>query len=134
MQKLSEISLPENRKFGFFFTIIFFIISAYCLKENFLRESIISFGTGLVFLIIAIVKPELLLSINKLWMRFGFVLGMIVSPIVLGAIFFGLFTPVAIGMRLIGRDELKLKIKKITSFWKLKEPNQLLSTNFNNQF
>ena len=67
-------------------------------------------------------------------MRFGVLIGMIVSPIVLGAIFFGLFTPISIIMKLIGRDELSLKIFNRDSFWKERNDIENDSGTFFNQF
>ena len=65
---------------------------------------------AVILLLIALIKPDLLLPLNKLWMRFGLLLGSFVNPLVLGIIFFGLFTPIAFLMRIMGRDELKIKM------------------------
>ena len=65
-----------------------------------------------IFLIITITNADALLPLNKLWMKFGILLGMIISPIIMGIIFFVIFTPIAILMRLSGRDELRLRFKK----------------------
>tara|TARA_X000000950_G_scaffold7983_1_gene8781 strand:- start:3512 stop:3910 length:399 start_codon:yes stop_codon:yes gene_type:complete len=114
---LSNVKLPSNRKFGFFFTAVFLISATYAHYIG----STIWFYTlsliGLTFFVITLIKAEILLPINKLWMKFGLLLSLIISPIVMGIIFFGLFTPVAIFMNLIGRDELRLKRKKQTSYW-----------------
>ena len=67
-------------------------------------------------------------------MRFGVLIGIVVSPIVLGMIFFGLFTPISIIMKLIGRDELSLKIFNRDSFWKERNDIQNDSETFFNQF
>ncbi|MFL2789361.1 MAG: SxtJ family membrane protein [Paracoccaceae bacterium] len=134
MEKLTEVKLPTNRKFGLFFCIIFLFISIYYFIGKAIIIGKIFLLVSGFFFIIAIVKPKLLLPLNKVWMRFGYLLGMIVSPIVLGIIFFGLFTPVAFGMRLFGRDELRLKPNKYQSFWKLKEINQRSSKSFKDQF
>jgi hypothetical protein len=73
------------------------------------------------------------LPLNKLWMRFGLLLAMIVSPIVLSTIFFGLFTPIALVMRLSRRDELRLKFYKKQSYWIVRrEP--IKSESFKHQF
>ena len=66
-------------------------------------------------------------------MSFGFLLGIIVSPIIMGLIFFGIFTPIAILMRLFGRDELRLRFKKQSSHWVIKD-NDLQSETFKQQF
>ena len=130
---LSEIELPSNKKFGFFFTFVFAVASAYFYNATSASWSY-AFGlTSLSFLIISAVKAEILLPLNKLWMRFGLLLGMIVSPIVLGVIFFGLFTPIAFFMRLSGRDELRLKLSKKASYW-ISHSEPLKSESFKQQF
>ena len=88
---------------------------------------------SVLFLSITLINDNLLLPLNKLWMSFGLLLGKIISPIILGIIFFGLFTPYGIILRLIGRDELNLKLKKTNSYWKHRV-NNLSQTNFNKQF
>ena len=81
-----------------------------------------------------LLKAELLLPLNKLWMSLGLLLGMIVSPIVLGIIFFGMFTPISQLMKLFGRDELRLKLKNRGSHWRLKELTSTPPESFKNQF
>ena len=61
-------------------------------------------------------------------------IGMIVSPIVLGIIFFGLFTPIALYMKIIGRDELNLKLSKKASYWKERDLDYMETDAFKNQF
>ena len=104
--KFSEIELPSNRKFGFFFTFVFCSSSSLFLLYENIDWAYAFVAAASIFLLITLIKSDTLLPLNKLWMRFGLLLGMIVSPIVLGLIFFGLFTPIAILMRLSGRDEL----------------------------
>ena len=69
-----------------------------------------------------------------MWMRFGLLLGMIISPIVLGVLFFGMFTPMAIAMRLMGRDELRLKKQNIDSFWKKRKEDDQNNRSFVQQY
>jgi len=112
-----SVTLPSDKKFGIFFTIIFFLGSIYLnhLEHAFMRNTFIAlfFISGLV----SIIKPSLLRPFNMGWMKLGLLLGRIVNPIVLGLLFFGLFTPLAILMRLFGRDELRLKKKRNTTHW-----------------
>jgi len=131
--KYTKIELPSNKKFGFFFTFVFFFAAIYF----FLSESIITaytfFSLAMAFLLITFINANALLFLNKLWMRLGQLLGMIISPIILTIIFFALFTPYGLVMRLFGRDELRLKLKKRESYWKSRE--QLIpQTNFKKQF
>ena len=131
--KFSEIELPSNRKFGIFFTFVFALAAAYFYNSDIMTWAYLFSATSLIFLVITLVKDELLLPLNKLWMRFGLLLGIIVSPIVLGLIFFGLFTPIAMLMRLSGRDELKLKFSRKASHW-ISRSEPIKSGSFKNQF
>ena len=115
--KLSKVKIPSNHKFGFFFSTIFLLASFYSYYiENEIMVYIFSALFG-IFLVVTIINAKVLLPLNKLWMKFGILIGMIVSPIVLGIIFFGIFTPIAILMRLAGRDELHLRFKKKKTYW-----------------
>ena len=131
--KFSEIEIPSNKKFGYFFTFVFMIITGYFFANKSLNLAYI-FGTiSAIFFIITTLKADLLLFLNILWIRFGLLLGMIISPFVLGILFFVFFTPMAILMKLYGRDELRLKFKKNITYWILRN-NQIMPDSFKNQF
>ena len=89
---------------------------------------------GIVCLLITLFNPKILLPFNKLWMQFGFLLGIFISPIVLGLIFFGLFTPISLLMRLFRRDELEIKFIKKNSYWKKRDVNTIKPITFEQQF
>jgi len=113
-----NIKLPSNIKFGIFFTFVFTLMSVYFyISTNIIWTYIFSIAS-LMFLGITIVKAEILLPLNKLWMRLGLLLGMIISPIVLGIIFFALITPFGFFTRVFGRDELRLRLKNYDTYWK----------------
>ena len=131
--KLSEIELPSNRKFGFFFTFAFAVAAAYFYYSANVSWAYLFIAAASIFLLITLIRCDALLPLNKLWMRFGFLLGMIVSPIVLGIIFFGLFTPIAMLMRLGGRDELRLKFRQKASHW-ITRSEPIKSESFKHQF
>ena len=133
VMNVGNLSLPSNRKFGFFFTLVFAVTAAYLYYTENITWAYAFITLSLSFLIITLVKSDVLLPLNKLWMRLGLLLGIIVSPIVLGIIFFGLFTPIAILMRLSGRDELKLKFNKKPSYW-ITRSEPINSNSFKNQF
>ena len=132
--KFSDVELPSNRKFGLFFAAVSAIASAYFFKEDTHTIAWFFAGLAIVFAVVALTRSDILLPLNKLWMRFGLLLGMIVSPIVLGAIFFVIFTPIGFLMRLFGRDELRLKRKSASSYWKVREPSGPSADSFKNQF
>ena len=132
--KFSDVDLPSNRKFGFFFSAVFVAASAYFFVENSAVAAYVFFALCLLIFITTLVKADSLLPLNKLWMRFALLLGMIVNPIVLGVIFFGLFTPIAIISRCFGRDELRLKFKEKPTHWILREPPTAQTDAFKQQF
>ena len=128
-----DIDLPSNRKFGFFFAFIFAAVAAYVYTATMYSLAYTSGAVSLIFLVITTVKDDLLLPLNKLGMRFGLLIGAIISPIILGIIFFGLFTPFATVMRLGGRDELRLKFRKRKSYW-IERKESINAESFYNQF
>lgn len=129
----TDPKLPSNRKFGFFFTFVFATATAYFYYSANVSWAYVFILATLIFLLITLVNSDALLPLNKLWMRFGLLLGIIVSPIVLGIIFFGLFTPIAMLMRMSGRDELRLKSVQKTSHW-IKRGEPIKSGSFKHQF
>lgn len=123
----SDIQRPSNRKFGFFLSAVFFLLSLIFYINNKITFTFYFIIIGLLIIIIAWTRSEYLLLFNIIWMRLGLFLGMIMNPIVLGLLFFGLFTPVGIIMRMFGRDELRLKVKRTKSHWVLRKslPNEI---------
>ena len=84
----SEVELPSNRKFGFFFSFLLFLFAAYFLYvQSYILASSLSF-VALLLLVITVLNDKILLPLNSLWIRFGMFLGMIISPIIMGIIFF----------------------------------------------
>ena len=130
---ISEIELPSNKKFGFFFTFVFTLATVYFYYSASVVWAYTFASTSVIFLVLTLVKSDIFLPLNKLWMSFGLLLGKIVSPVVLGIIFFGLFTPTAFFMRLSGRDELRLKLSKRESHW-ISRSEPLKSESFKQQF
>lgn len=131
--KLSEIELPSNRKFGFFLTFVSMATMTYLFFATYVIWAYGFAVLALVFLFITLVMSDALLPLNKLWMRLGFLMGLIVSPIVLGIIFFGMITPTAILLRLAGRDELRLEFGRQASYWKLRSET-IKPESFKHQF
>jgi hypothetical protein len=128
-----EVELPSNRKFGFFFTSVFAVLGIYSFYAAMIYWAYAFAFISVIFLIVTLVKADILLPLNILWMRLGFLLGRIVSPVILGLIFFGIFTPIAVITRIIGRDELSLKLMKKPSYWILRSKS-VKSEFFKNQF
>lgn len=127
--------LPSNKKFGLLFFGVFFGLALYAYSKN---EATLMIGLlfliSCVFLISSFFYQRLLSPLNKAWFMLGLALGKIVSPIVLGIIFFALITPIASIARLLGRDELKLKRPKKSSYWSEPIGSNSDADSFKNQF
>ena len=109
--KQKEIKIGSNKSFGFVFFIIFLVVALWpLLNDGNIR--IWSVILSLAFLILGFLNSKILTPLNKLWIRFGILLGTIVSPLVMGIVYFGVVTPIGILMRLLGKDILNLKIDK----------------------
>ena len=117
MTSNSKIKISSNRNFGLVFFIVFLIIAIWPLKyEGDIR--LWSLALSIIFFILGIFNSKLLTPLNKLWFRFGILLGSIVSPIVMGIVYFVVVTPVGILMRLLGKDLLKTNKKKnVPTYW-----------------
>ncbi len=126
--------MPSNQKFGFFFSVIFFACCLYFFFNRQLTVSITFGGLSGVFVLIAWLRPNLLEPLNKAWYLLGIFLGKIVSPLILGIMFFLMITPLAIGMKLAKRDVLFLKKRKTNSYWIDRNPQGPDSESFKNQF
>lgn len=126
--------LPSNRKLGWFFCVLFIAIASY-LHFKKLETFVTPTATmAIIFAIVATTAPRLLTPLNRFWYGLGMLLGKIVSPLVLGIIFFVLITPIALFTRLLGRDELRLKKRFLESYWVVRSPPGPPSDSFKNQY
>ena len=116
----SETNTSSNRSFGIVFSIVFLIIAIYPLINN-EDIRIWSLIVSLIFLILGYLKSRILTPFNSLWFKFGIFLGRIVSPIILGVIYFFIVTPTSILLRLFKKDLLNLKFSNNNSYWLKKQ-------------
>ncbi len=111
-----DIKIGSNRSFGFVFFVVFLLISIYpFLKDGNIR--LWSLIISIIFLFLGLLNSNVLSPLNKLWFRFGLFLGKIISPIIMGIIFFLVVTPIAIIMRLFKKDILNLEFKENNTYW-----------------
>ena len=125
-----EIKRSSNKNFGIVFFVVFIIIGFWPLLDiNTYRlwAIIIAF----IFLALGLVNSKLLTPLNILWFKFGIFLGKIISPIVMGVIFFFVVTPIAILMRISKKDLLNLKFNNKETYW-IKKSNY--KSKMKNQF
>ena len=128
--KLEKIS--SNRSFGLLFFLVFLIIGLWHFRGDLQEIRIWALCFSLIFLTLGLINSKLLTPLNKSWHYLGIILGIIVSPIVMGLIYFLVVSPIGFIMRLIGKDLLKLKYdKSIKSYWINKEK---LKSTMKNQF
>ncbi len=130
-------TLPSERSFGLLFGVVFALLAAYgWFLKGWSSVVVLSLvAVAVAFVLLGFVAPKVLRPLNWLWFQLGLLLGKIVSPIVLGAIFFLMLTPVSLVTRLFGRDELRLKRKASqTSYWLDRAPPGPEPESFKNQF
>ena len=114
--KNSNIKIGTNKSFGIVFFIFFLIVSIYPLIDGGVLR-VWSLVISVIFLILGILNSKILTPLNKLWFKLGILLGAIVSPIVMGIVFFIVLTPLSFIVKLFGTDLLKLKFIKQSSYW-----------------
>ena len=113
---MDEIKISSNRSFGIVFFIVFLLIALYpLLKGNDLR--IWSLLISFIFLVLGLINSKILTPLNRLWFKFGLLLGRFISPLIMGIIFFVVVTPIGIIMRLLNKDLLNLKYNKKETYW-----------------
>ena len=113
---MDDIKISSNRSFGIVFFVVFLLIALYPLINN-EEIRIWSLIISLIFLILGLINSRILTPLNKLWFKFGILLGKIVSPIIMGIIFFLVVTPIGFIMRILGKDVLNLKFNANKSYW-----------------
>ena len=117
MLSKSKIKISSNRNFGLVFFVVFLIVSLWPLTyEEPIRIWLVIIS--MVFLILGLMNSELLTPLNKLWFKFGMILGAIIAPIVMGIIFFLVVTPTSFIMKIMGKDLLRKKYdRKKGTYW-----------------
>jgi hypothetical protein len=128
---MDNIKIGSNKSFGIVFFLVFLLISIYPLtnNENVRYWSLI---VSLIFLILGLLNSAILSPLNKLWFKFGILLGKIVSPLVMGIIFFLVVTPIGLLMKIFKKDLLNLTFndKKKTYWIEKTEPKSKMKNQF----
>ena len=127
---MNNIKLPTNRNFGIVFFVFFLIIALWPLLGGY-ELRVWSLGISSIFLILGIINSKYLSPLNKLWFKFGLLLGSIFAPLVMFLIFFLIVTPIGLFMRILGKDILRLK-KRDKTYWINKKIYD--KSSMNNQF
>ena len=115
-----KIKISSNKNFGIVFSIFFLLISIYLLLNNnpiYYWSLFVSF----IFLVLGLMNSKILSPLNLLWFKFGILLGRIISPVVMGIIFFLVVTPISIILKIFGKDVLNLKFNNNKTYWIVKD-------------
>jgi hypothetical protein len=114
--RMEKFNLPSNKNFGLVFFVVFLLVAFYPLiVKGDIR--LWSFILSLIFLILGLINSKILTPLNIAWLKFGIFLGKIISPIIMGIIFFCVVTPTGLLMRVFKKDILKLKFNNHSSYW-----------------
>ncbi len=127
---MNDVKIGSNKSFGIVFFVVFLIIALYPLvnDENIRIWSLI---ISLVFLILGLINSKILNPLNKLWFKFGLLLGKIISPLIMGIIFFLVVTPIGILMKILKKDLLNLNYNNNKTYWIEKnEPKSKMKNQF----
>ena len=134
MTRQTEIRLPSDRSFGLTFAVMFALIGVWSLWKSSAYWTV-PLGAAGLFLLAALIFPRILHPLNVVWMHFGHLLNRVVSPVVMGVIFFAMLTPVAAFLRLRGRDVLRRRCDPACeSYWLKRNPPGPDGSSFPRQF
>ncbi|WP_083604181.1 SxtJ family membrane protein [Pajaroellobacter abortibovis] len=125
--------LPSDRKFGLTFGSILLAIALLPLwhSEPILRWALF---LGVPLLILGVLSPHLLHPLNQKWMQLALLLHTIISPLLLGLLFYGVFTPIGLFLRWRGKNILCLQLEpEQKSYWIFRK-STISSQSFRNQF
>lgn len=126
--------LPSNRSFGILFTVVFALAGVYLWRKHLAGHGWL-FAASSLTLLVTFAAPDWLAPFNRSWMKLAELLNRIVSPLLLGLIFYGIFTPIAWGMRLAGRDEMKRRFEpQSKTYWQDRDPPGPDPSGLPNQF
>ncbi len=134
LDRVDSTAGSSDRAFGIVFAVVFLVIAVFPLFFGG-APHVWSLGVAAAFLGCSLLRPGLLAPLNRIWTRFGLLLHRIVSPLVLGIMFFGVITPMGMVRRALGGDPLRLRFdRKATSYWVVREPPGPPAETLDNQF
>ena len=121
----------SNKSFGIVFGIFFLLIFIYYFAK-FDQFNIYSIILSIIFFLLGFINSRLLSPLNKLWIKFGELLGKVVSPIVMIMVYFFVVFPTKLILSFFKKDILDLKLDKNSStYWRVRKKE---NTSMNNQF
>ena len=117
LDKEEEIKVSSDRPFGMAFTLVFLAVGIWVLSGG-RSEGWFFLAGSVILFVVALARPSILGPLNRAWFKFGFLLGLVVNPLILGVVFFLVITPMGVFRRLLGKDSLHLKFNHcLESYW-----------------
>lgn len=128
------VQMGSERSFGIVFAVVFALIGLWPLKAG-ADIRLWALVLAAAFLVIALAAPKLLKPLNLIWFKFGLLLHKIMTPLIMGLLFFLTVTPVGMLMRATGKDPMRLKRDPTaTSYWITRDPPGPKPDSMKNQF
>ena len=122
LDKEEEVKVSSDRSFGIVFTLVFLTVGVWVVSSG-QSKGWFFFVSAALFFVVAIARPSILGPLNRAWAKFGLLLGQVFNPILLGVVFFLVVTPIAVVLRLWGKDSLHLKSESnLKSYWVDRSP------------
>ena len=116
-------SQSSNRSFGLLFFVVFLILALWPLKNG-SNINLYFIIVSAIFLILGLINSKLLSLPNKLWVKLGEILGIIIAPVVMALVYFIILTPISLIVRLFGKDLLELSFsKEKETYWVKRKKN-----------
>ena len=133
-RRTADVKLGSDRAFGIVFTVVFMVVALWPLTGGG-APRVWALIVAAAFLAMSLIRPGLLHPLNRIWFRFGMLLHRVVNPLILGLIFYLSVTPVALIMRVLGKDPLRLKFDRgAQSYWLDRDPPGPPPDSLKNQF
>ena len=118
MNTKSKIEMGSNKSFGLVFFVFFALIAFWSFRGDFNQIKLLPLILSILFLILGLLNSKVLTPLNKVWFKFGIFLGSIISPIVMGFVFFIIVTPISFLIKISGKDLLRNKTNKdAKTYW-----------------
>ena len=132
--QIDDNLLPSNKKFGYFFSVVFLLIFLYFFYYSYFKLYIFFLGLSCITVLLTVFSPNKLLFFNKIWFKVGLLLNLVVSPLILGFIFYILITPISIFFKIIRRDYLSMKLNNKDTYWIKSEEKKLDKNSLKQQY
>ena len=127
---MKNVKRSTNKEFGIVFSIFFFLVFVFIFfKSGQISFLLLTFS--FFILILGLINSPILTPFNILWFKFGLFLGRIISPVIMGIIFFGIVTPIGLIMKIFKKDLLNLKFSDKETYWQTRPK---LKNNMKKQF